>query len=231
MILKAGVLNDCDFAYIRRQTEITTYGICVHCGSQDDVEGLSGTAHLLEHLIYNSSAAKAILKIGGAVNALTERQKTFYVCQLPLNNDVLFDQFLSYIKNPEFTSSDVQREKNNIISEHAKIHSHEMNIMVNGLYKLMFPDNGLRNPVIGDLVDIKNIGVDDLLYFHERHYHASGMIVMQIGPKINPQYLSNGSVFIHEYTKVKVYPKLNTSIPKFKWQVSPGGTPHLSYLR
>ena len=221
MILKTGILNDCDFIFMKKHTEICTYGIWVNCGSQDDVEGRSGTAHLLEHFILNSKAATSIMNNGGTISALTEREKTIYICQIPNSDEMLFTDFLSYLKKPRFSDTNLQYEKNSIINEYKKIHIHEISPLINGLYKIMFPHNGIGNPVIGNPACFKQINIDDLVCFHKMHYQSSKMFVMQLGSAINTQYSPNDNIFAHKKIMSNNSLEINTTIPKFRWQISP----------
>lgn len=199
---------------------INTYGICIHCGSKDDPEGYSGTAHLLEHLIFNSAIAKTIQRNGGTISAMTQREKTLYICQIPDTDDVLFNKFLSFVMNPVFTSDIIQNEKRNIAHEYALVYKQEINTMIDALYKKIFPKNGLANSIIGYPSSIERINVSDLITFHKRFYCSSNMVIVQTGTKVNACYSPNGSIFSHEYDGISCPYEINTSMPKFGWELS-----------
>jgi hypothetical protein len=199
---------------------INTYGIYVHCGSSDDADRRSGTAHLLEHIIFNSASAKAITQNGGVIKAITEREKTFYLCQIPEDGDTLFSTFLHFVKNPTITHEIVLREKRNVACEYTDIHRYEITAIIDSLYKLIFPKSGMGNSIVGSPSSIDRIGVNDVRTFHKKHYYSSNIVVIQTGSQINEHYSPNGHTFSFGCDrKIRTY-EINTSTPKFGWEMS-----------
>jgi|GEM_PF-3440260 len=221
MTMKAGLLDDCDFVFVSKHVSVNTYGVCVLCGSRDDPGSLPGTAHFLEHMIFTSSPSQAILQEGGYIQAMTERERTFYICHIPNNRNELFNRFLRFLHDPHFSDDAIQQEKNNIMYEYMTMQKHQITDIINALYKLIFPYDGLGNPVLGYPVSIESIRIDDLVAFHRDQYRPSNIIIVQTGSKINSRYSPNGNRFFYNQRKISCPVEINSEIPNFGWEVSP----------
>jgi predicted Zn-dependent peptidase len=73
-------------------TPITAVTVMYHVGSKNETVGRSGMAHFFEHLLFEGSEnigrgqyAKFVENAGGALNANTSQDRTFYYELLPSN--------------------------------------------------------------------------------------------------------------------------------------------------
>ena len=73
-------------------TPITAVTVMYHVGSKNETVGRSGMAHFFEHLLFEGSDnigrgqyAKFVENAGGALNANTSQDRTFYYELLPSN--------------------------------------------------------------------------------------------------------------------------------------------------
>jgi len=73
-------------------TPITAVTVMYHVGSKNETAGRSGMAHFFEHLLFEGSAnigrgqySKYVENAGGALNANTSQDRTFYYELLPSN--------------------------------------------------------------------------------------------------------------------------------------------------
>lgn len=219
-MIKAGVLGKCDFVFLEKPIFTNIYGVQINCGSQDDPVGTPGIAHLLEHVIFHSSPAQDIIRGGGCVQAMTEREKTTYICQIPTNYNCLFNRFLDSILTPAFNQESIHKEKQSVLDEYAAVHKDGIVRIIDSLYQLMFPKQGLGKPVLGCPAAIQQIEVEDLVTFHAKHYQLSNIVVIQMGSAINSTYMPNGGVFRHVHRTDSFSTKINTGMPKFGWEVS-----------
>ena len=106
-------------------TEVASIGIWQLSGSRDEDDGEAGYTHFLEHMLFKGTAkrsayqiAQAVERVGGYLNAFTEKEVTCFYCTLPgehieLAVDVLSDMYFSSVLDEQ----ELQKEKAVIINE------------------------------------------------------------------------------------------------------------------
>lgn len=112
--------------------QISAASLSVATGHHADPDGMSGLAHLCEHMICVSSKEhpeidkykKKVYEAGGTCNAVTVSERTSFFFSLPTNKSDKFAEILeiyaSYFRNPLFNSDYANREIIAIDNEHEK---------------------------------------------------------------------------------------------------------------
>lgn len=166
-------------------TRAVCIGLWLTVGSRDEEKAQFGFAHVLEHMLFKGterrSAARIALdvdRVGGALNAFTEKEVTCYHCTVPreafpLAVDVLADM----IRRPLLEDSELQKEKNVILNEiyaaddSAEDVAHELYI------EGVFASNGVARRITGTASDVRRATAPNLRDFYEGRYGAQTMIV------------------------------------------------------
>lgn len=94
-------------------------------GSRFDPPGLAGTAHLVEHLVFKgtrghtaATLAKLVDKVGGDLNAWTDREELAFTCTVPAESWKVAVEALSELCfHPTFPAQEFEREKEVIRNE------------------------------------------------------------------------------------------------------------------
>lgn len=169
---------------------IISYQTWVNVGSVDEDFGLTGLAHLFEHLMFKGSrnfGPKAFFQEleakGAAVNAYTTRDytvyhETFSKDLLPRVIELEADRLSSLNLNDMvlFTEKQVVMEERRLRTENSPDGR-----MQEALWALSFRSHPYRWPVIGYAEDLNRITVEDLEKFFARYYQPGNVTLVVVG--------------------------------------------------
>ncbi len=164
-------------------------GFWVGTGSVDEVPGLAGASHFLEHLLFKGTEtrsaraiAEAVDAVGGDMNAFTTKEYTaFYVRLLADDTDLALDILDDIIWSPAFRRDEVEVERQ-VILEEILLHGDEPADLVHDLYaSARFPDHPLGRDVLGDESTVRSMHRDDIAAFHAAHYRPPNLVVAAAG--------------------------------------------------
>lgn len=163
--------------------------VVVKAGAADDPPGQSGTAHLLEHVLWARQSDEAddprlrVEQVGGTVDAGTLRDYTrFYVTVpggfLELGLQALADMVLGR----SFGEALVERERRIVLEESAG-RAEDPRSLLNELAfaELYGTEHPYAAPISGTEVDLDTIGPARLALFHESWYVPNNMSVVVCG--------------------------------------------------
>jgi zinc protease len=165
------------------------YGV----GSKDEPDGLTGFAHLFEHLMFSGSKNvphglfdRYCEEAGGHNNAFTNEDKTNYYMMLPshqlalglwLESDRLLALDISH-ENLEVQRKVVLEEKRQRV-DNQPYGSYDTKVPA-----LLFPGHPYGHPVIGSTEDITQADMDSVRKFHGAYYVPNNA-VLAIGGDID----------------------------------------------
>ncbi len=169
---------------------IISYQTWVNVGSVDEDFGLTGLAHLFEHLMFKGSrnfGPKAFFQEleakGAAVNAYTTRDytvyhETFSKDLLPRVIELEADRLSSLNLNDLvlFTEKQVVMEERRLRTENSPDGR-----MQEALWALSYKSHPYRWPVIGYPEDLNRITVEDLEKFFARYYQPGNVTLVVVG--------------------------------------------------
>lgn len=152
--------------------------LLVATGSNDDPLDKQGLAHFLEHMTiqhnseFNSYLSHVVHRNGGSLNAMTHRNSTSYLLELPKDKlDLALRIFRSYLSPLTFSDGDVSSEIS-IISKEIKKRNSKQGIRLEQCFSdtLYGADHSEARPIIGSVESVCNISKTDLLESHEKRY-------------------------------------------------------------
>jgi zinc protease len=164
-------------------------------GSVDEVNGATGVAHVLEHMMFKGTKevpagefSRIIAAAGGRENAFTGKDYTGYFqtlhkSQLPLALKLEADRMANLVLSPgEFNREIrvVMEERRWRTDDRARALVYER---LMGTALLAHP---YRNPVIGWMSDIENMRIEDARDFYAAWYAPNNAIVVVVGD-VTPQ--------------------------------------------
>lgn len=169
---------------------IVSYQTWVNVGSVDETFGLTGIAHLFEHLMFKDSlkygprAFFNLLEAKGAnVNAFTTRDYTVFHETLvptlvPLVIQLESDRIANLRIDDEllFTEREVVMEERRLRTENSP-----EGRMQEAIWSLVFKSHPYRSPVIGYEEDLKRMRVGDLEDFFAKYYQPENMTIVVVG--------------------------------------------------
>ncbi|MBT4804362.1 MAG: insulinase family protein [Legionellales bacterium] len=172
------------------RTPLAWFQIWYNVGSSDEVNGLTGISHALEHMMFKGTSKYGPGKIwqivsedGGMQNAFTSNDYTCYWQQLPANKiETSFDIESDRMQNLVLTEPDFKKERQVILEERRMRTEDNPNGLAyeqfTAALKLATP---YQDPVIGWQRDINNITVGDMLAWYEKWYTPKNAVIVVAG--------------------------------------------------
>jgi zinc protease len=162
----------------------------VRVGSIDEVDGTSGVAHALEHMMFKGTAllkpgefSRRVAALGGRDNAFTGRDATGYHQQIPADKleDVMrleSDRFA----NNQWPNDEFKREIE-VVKEERRLRTEDSPraMMYEAASAMTFTASPYRRPVIGWMSDLDAMTPDDARDFYRRWYVPANAAVVVTG--------------------------------------------------
>lgn len=159
-------------------------------GSIDEVNGKTGVAHVLEHLMFKGTKTVAqgefssrVAKMGGRENAFTNHDYTGYFQQVPKNSlaEVMALE-ADRMSNLVLTREEFEKEIKVVMEERRLRTEDQANGKVyEALLANAFVASPKRAPVIGWMNDLEAMTVEDAIDWYRQWYAPNNAIVVVVG--------------------------------------------------
>ena len=173
-----------------RRAPTAAHMLWVRVGSIDEVDGTSGVAHVLEHMLFKGTAttqpgefSRRVAALGGRDNAFTSRDATGYHQQIPSNKleDVMrleADRFA----NNQWVDDEFKREIE-VVKEERRSRTEESPraLMFEAATALTFTASPYRRPIVGWMSDLDAMTPKDARDFYQRWYVPGNAAVVVAG--------------------------------------------------
>lgn len=167
----------------------------VRVGAIDEVDGTSGVAHALEHMMFKGSAAlkpgefsERVAALGGRQNAFTSRDATAYHEQVPAERleEVMALNADRFATN-QWPDIEFTREIE-VIKEERRQRTEESPgaRLFEAFNAMVWQASPYRRPIIGWMSDIDAMTPQDVRDFHQRWYVPANAAVVVAGD-VDPQ--------------------------------------------
>ncbi|TVV71280.1 M16 family metallopeptidase [Sphingomonas solaris] len=169
--------------------ETLAVGLYADVGARSEPAGLSGLAHMVEHMLFKGAGsrdAKAIAEdiedAGGSLNAWTARDHTVFHARL-LAGDLSLgvEMIADLVRSPHLDADELEREKGVVLAELGEARDTPDDIIFDHLQAAAFPDQPLGLPVLGDEASIAAIDVAALRDWTATRYRPSGLVLAAAG--------------------------------------------------
>ncbi len=182
-----------------RSDPITSLVIVYHVGSNREVPGKTGFAHLFEHMMFQRSENveedqffKYIEGVGGNLNGGTSNDQTVYFEVVPKNALELAmwleSDRMGYLINTVTPNSFALQQ--NVVQNEKRQYVDNMpygfteNVILKNLYPSGHPYSW---EVIGEMEDLKNATVEDVKEFHRKYYVPNNATLVVSGDFIEDE--------------------------------------------
>ncbi len=164
-------------------------GIWVRAGSVNEGTYNNGISHFLEHMLFKGTVhrtardiATSLEAFGGSLNGSTGKEISLYTAyvldeHLPLAVEVLSDM----IQNPLFLETDLQVEKDVVLSEISQAREDPEEMIIDYFYQSMFPDHPLGTFIYGTEDNIKKFKSHDLFHYLKNQYTTPRIVFAAAG--------------------------------------------------
>jgi zinc protease len=173
-----------------RRAPTAVHMLWVRAGSMDEVDGTSGVAHVLEHMMFKGSEllkpgefSQRVSALGGRLNAFTSRDATAYHEQVPADRleEVMrlgADRFATNRWSDEEFAREIA-----VVKEERRQRTEESPRarMFEAFNAMVWQASPYRRPVIGWMSDIEAMTPQDAREFHRRWYVPGNAAVVITG--------------------------------------------------
>ncbi len=173
-----------------RRAPTAVHMLWVRAGSIDEVDGTSGVAHVLEHMMFKGTRtlgvgeySRRVAALGGRENAFTSRDYTGYFQQIPAGRleDVIKLEADRFMHN-QWADEEFRREIE-VVKEERRLRTEDSPraLLYEQLNATTFVASPYRRPIVGWMNDLDAMTPDDVRDFYRRWYVPSNAAVVVAG--------------------------------------------------
>ena len=173
-----------------RRAPVTVVMVWYKVGSIDEVNGTTGVAHALEHMMFKGTPttkvgeySRLIAAAGGRDNAFTSNDYTGYFATLQKTHLELAlrleaDRMANLTLAPEEWAKEIK-----VVMEERRLRTDDRprSLTYEQLMAAALTAHPYRNPIIGWMNDLENLRVEDARDFYRRWYAPNNAIVVDVG--------------------------------------------------
>ena len=169
--------------------------VWVKVGSMDEVDGSTGVAHVLEHMMFKGTPSvkagefsRRVAALGGRENAFTSRDYTGYYQQIPANRlQEVMKLEADRFANNQWADEEFAKELE-VVKEERRLRTEDVprSAMYEALNAAVFMASPYRRPVVGWMSDLDSLTAEDAREFFRRWYTPTNAAVVVAGD-VNPE--------------------------------------------
>ena len=173
-----------------RRAPTAVHMLWVKVGSMDEVDGASGVAHVLEHMLFKGTLdvkagefSRQVAALGGRENAFTSKDYTGYFQQIPANRleDVMkleADRFA----NNQWPDEEFKKELE-VVKEERRMRTEDNphSLLHEALSATVFVASPYRRPIVGWMSDLQAMTPNDARDFYRRWYVPANAVLVVAG--------------------------------------------------
>jgi zinc protease len=164
-------------------------------GSIDEVNGTTGLAHALEHMMFKATKtlksgefSRRVAALGGRENAFTNKDYTAYYQQIEKSR---LEQVMALeadrMANLVFSKDEFAREIRVVMEERRwRTEDQPIPLLYESLYAMAFQSHPYHHPVVGWMSDLKSMTVEDAKAWYQRWY-APNNATMVVSGDVDPK--------------------------------------------
>ena len=169
--------------------------VYVRVGSMDEVDGVSGVAHVLEHMLFKGTDklkpgefSRRVAALGGRENAFTMRDATGYYQQIPAGKlEEVMKLESDRFANNQWPDSEFKPELE-VVKEERRMRTEDAprSLLWEQLSAVAYVASPYRRPVIGWMSDLEAMTAQDARDFYKRWYVPANAVIVVAGD-VDPQ--------------------------------------------
>jgi zinc protease len=173
-----------------RRAPVAVMLLLYKVGSVDEVNGVTGVAHVLEHMMFKGTTgvpageySRLIAAAGGRDNAFTSNDLTGYFAalqksQLELALKLEADRMANLTLSPEEFAKEIK-----VVMEERRLRTDDRprSLVYEQLMATALTAHPYRNPIIGWMNDLENMRVEDAREFYQRWYTPGNATLIVVG--------------------------------------------------
>jgi len=178
--------------------ETVSVGLYADVGARSEPAGLTGLAHMVEHMVFKGAGPRSARDIaeqvedrGGSLNAWTARDHTVFQARMLAEDLALGTEIIAdFVRRPVFDTDELEREKGVVLAELGEARDTPDDIVHDHLQAAAFAGQPLGEPVLGHDATIAAIDVAALRRWVADQYRARGLVLAAAGKVEEDQLLT-----------------------------------------
>ncbi len=164
--------------------------VLYRAGSMDEVNGKTGVAHVLEHMMFKGTKeippgefSRQIARAGGRDNAFTSRDNTAYFQQIqksqfPFALKLEADRMANLVLSDEEFAKEIK-----VVMEERRLRTDDQpqSRLFEQLMALVYQANPYRTPIIGWMNDLENMTAEDARQWYRSWYVPNNATLIVVG--------------------------------------------------
>jgi zinc protease len=173
-----------------RRAPTAVHMLWVRAGSMEEVDGTSGVAHVLEHMMFKGTRearagefSRRVAALGGRENAFTNRDTTGYYQQIPAGKlEEVMQLEADRFANNQWPDDEFKREIE-VVKEERRLRTEDSprGLLWEALNASVFQASPYRRPVVGWMSDLEAMAAQDVREFHRRWYAPANAAIVVAG--------------------------------------------------
>lgn len=173
-----------------RRAPVVVSMVWYKVGSTDEVNGVTGVAHVLEHMLFKGTKnnpkadfSKIVAAAGGRDNAFTSRDYTGYFqtihkSQLPLMLELEADRMVNALIPPAEFTKEIK-----VVMEERRMRTDDRprSLLYEQLMATALRAHPYRIPTVGWMNDLENMTAQDAREFYEKWYGPNNATLVVVG--------------------------------------------------
>jgi zinc protease len=173
-----------------RRAPTAVHMLYVRVGAMDEVDGTSGVAHVLEHMLFKGTAelkvgeySRRVAALGGRENAFTTRDATGYFQQIPREQlEEVMRLEADRFANNQWPDEEFRRELEVVKEERrSRTDDNPRSQLFEQLSAIIYQASPYRRPVVGWMSDLEAMQPADARDFYRRWYVPANAAVVVAG--------------------------------------------------
>ncbi len=173
-----------------RRAPVVVSQVWYRAGSMDEVNGSTGVAHVLEHMMFKGTRkvpagkfSRLIAEAGGKENAFTSRDYTAYFQQLQVDRlPLAFKLEADRMANLVLTEQEFSKEIKVVMEERRmRTEDNPQALVHERLMAAAFDAHPYHHPIVGWMNDLENMTVADARDWYQRWYSPNNATLVVVG--------------------------------------------------
>ncbi|MGV0960933.1 MAG: M16 family metallopeptidase [Limnohabitans sp.] len=173
-----------------RRAPTAVHMLWVRVGSMDEVDGTSGVAHVLEHMMFKGTPSLAagefsrrVAALGGRENAFTSKDYTGYFQQIPAHQlEAVMRLEADRFANNQWPDAEFAKELE-VVKEERRMRTEDnpRALLHEALSATALTASPYRRPIVGWMSDLEAMTAQDARAFYRRWYVPGNAVVVVAG--------------------------------------------------
>jgi zinc protease len=179
---------------------VVTVGAVYMVGSRHESSGITGAAHIIEHLVFKATEhfntetgadmAQVLQLVGARFNATTWLDRTFYYVTLPVEQTSLALEIeADRMRSAMIRDEDLESERSVILNELERCESEPADLIMRQSFAHAFIEHPYHHPTIGWRGDVESITSEQLRRFYDTFYHPDNTTLIIAGDVVEEPVL------------------------------------------